>query len=296
MNKPTTKPISTFSIVARDPTTGDLGIAVASKFLAVGMVVPHAEAGVGAVATQSYGNTSYGPRTLAALEQGVPLSLISQAFAETDPDHAKRQYGLVDATGDSVTFTGDACHPWAGGIAKPDLAAQGNLLTGSDVVERMVETYEQTDDEFPERLVAALGAGDKAGGDKRGRQSAALYVVRVGGGYGGFDDRYIDLRVDDHQDPVGELRRLLGLHRLYFKPPRPEDQLTVEGDVAARLSRVLQTAGYLDKPVSAWNDAVAEALEDLAGVENLEERMLEPPLIDRTVLRYLEDRYPDPSV
>ncbi|MDZ7705802.1 MAG: DUF1028 domain-containing protein [Trueperaceae bacterium] len=295
MTRPAFKPISTFSIVARDPANGDLGIAVASKFLAVGAVVPYAKANVGAVATQSYGNTSYGPRTVAALEQGVPLALISQAFKETDPDYAQRQYGLVDAAGHSVSVTGDACHPWAGGVAKDNLAVQGNLLTGPEVVDAMVAAFEASDDDLSGRLLAALRAGDDAGGDQRGRQGAALYVVREGGGYGGFNDHYIDLRVDDHADPVGELGRLLGLHRLYFASPRAEDGLTIEGDVARRLSRVLVAAGRLDEETHSWNETLGRALHDLAGTENLEERLLEPPLIDRVVLDYLEDRYVDTS-
>ena len=286
------KPVSTFSIVARDPATGDLGVATASKFLAVGAVVPAAEAGVGAVATQSYANTSYGPRTLSALKQNIPLTLIHQAFAETDPEHAQRQYGLVDANGDSLTFTGDACHPWAGGEHGEGYAAQGNLLTGPEVVDALVETFLESQDAFPERLFTALAAGDAAGGDKRGRQSAALLVVRVEGGYGGLNDRYIDLRIDDHEDPVGELRRLLSLQRLYFEHPSEENVLETSGSVAERLRRVLAASGYLDGSAEGWGDAEEEALRGLAGVENLEERMLEPGRVDRVVLEYLERKYP----
>jgi uncharacterized Ntn-hydrolase superfamily protein len=280
--------VATFSIVARDPTTGDLGVATASKFLAVGAVVPMAQAGVGAVATQSYANTSYGPRTLAALAQGIPLALIHQAFAETDPQHALRQYGLIDHEGRSLSFTGTECHPWAGGISGENYAAQGNLLTGPEVIDQMVAAFLNSTAPFPERLLAALSAGDAAGGDKRGRQSAALLVVRQGGGYGGHNDRYIDLRVDDHADPVAELGRLLGLHRLYFEAPKPEDRLAIAGEVASRLKAVLARAGYLTDVSSQWGEADDKALRALAGVENLEERLLEPGWVDRVVLEYLE--------
>ncbi len=286
------KPVSTFSIVARDPATGDLGIATASKFLAVGAVVPFAEVGVGAVATQSYANTSYGPRTLAALKSNIPLTFIHQAFAETDPEHAQRQYGLVDASGQSLTFTGDACHPWAGGKHGEGWAAQGNLLTGPEVVDALVETFLGSQDAFPERLLAALAAGDAAGGDKRGRQSAALLVVRLGGGYGGLNDRYLDLRVDDHENPVDELRRLLSLQRLYFERPSEENVLELSPPVSDRLRRVLVASGYLDGSAEGWGDAEEAALRALAGVENLEERMIEPGKVDRVVLEYLEKKLP----
>jgi len=286
------QPVSTFSIVALDSATGDLGVATASKFLAVGAVVPFAEAGLGAVATQSYANTTFGPRTIMALRGGISLDLIHQAFAETDAQHDTRQYGLVDAQGRALTFTGDACHPWAGGRTGEGYAAQGNLLTGPEVVDALCETFEAAQGPLSERLVAALAAADAAGGDKRGRQSAALLVVREEGGYGGFNDRYIDLRVDDHPAPVGELARLLELQRLFFERPSEEDVLDIGPEVAGRLQRVLVRAGYLEAPTGAWDGAADAALRALAGVENLEERLLEPGCIDRVVLGYLERKYP----
>jgi uncharacterized Ntn-hydrolase superfamily protein len=282
--------ISTFSIVARDLDTGDLGVATASKFLAVGGAVPFAEAGVGAVATQSYANTSYGPRTLAALKLGISLELIHQAFGDSDAQHAKRQYGLVDAAGSSLTFTGAACHPWAGGRRGHGYAVQGNLLAGPEVVDSMVEAFENGGEPLPERLLAALQAGDEAGGDKRGRQSAALLVVREAGGYGGFNDRYIDLRVDDHEGPVPELGRLLSLRRLYFERPHEENRLSIEGEVARRLTDTLLKSGYLTE-YRDWDEVSEKALRDLAGVENLEERMLQAGLVDKVVLDYLENKY-----
>ncbi|BCW96564.1 MAG: DUF1028 domain-containing protein [Fimbriimonadales bacterium] len=201
----------TFSIVGADPKTGEVGVAVASKFLAVGSVVPFAQAGVGAVATQSYANTTYGPRGLELLRQKVAPQEILQRLTKDDPQREQRQVGIVDASGRSATFTGQRCLRWAGGIAGKHFAAQGNILTGEAVVQAMAEAFQKTEGELALKLMAALEAGEKAGGDARGRQSAAILVARKNGGYGGFDDRYIDLRVDDHPEPMQELRRLLTL-------------------------------------------------------------------------------------
>jgi uncharacterized Ntn-hydrolase superfamily protein len=201
--------VATFSIVAFDEETGDLGVAVQSKFFAVGSVVPFAAAGVGAVATQSYANTSFGPRGLEMLGAGMQPEAVINALAAADADRDVRQIGLVDASGNAANFTGDACLPWAGARRGEGYTVQGNLLAGGDVVNAMAEAFEAATGDLATRLVRALAAGQAAGGDKRGRQSAALLVVRENGGYGGFDDRYIDLRVDDHETPIRELQRLL---------------------------------------------------------------------------------------
>ncbi|MGC4001143.1 MAG: DUF1028 domain-containing protein [Anaeromyxobacter sp.] len=204
-------PVATFSIVARDPATGELGVAVASRFFAVGAVVPWARAGVGAVATQAFANTTYGPRGLELMEKGAaPKAALEQLLA-ADPDREKRQVGMVSASGDSVTYTGKGANSWAGGRSGPDYAIQGNILTGEAVVTAMEKAFLASKGPLGERLYAALAAGDAAGGDSRGRQSAALIVVRAGAGYGGFTDRAIDVRVDDHLQPFQELRRLLDL-------------------------------------------------------------------------------------
>jgi uncharacterized Ntn-hydrolase superfamily protein len=284
------KPITTFSIVARDPNTGDFGVAVASKFLAVGSAVSFAEAKVGAIATQSYANTSYGPRTIAGLKAGLTLESIHQSFAATDDNYDLRQYGLVDAKGNSITFTGKGCFLWAGGIAKENLAIQGNILAGPQVVEKMLETFEASTLAFPEKLLAALQAGDNAGGDKRGKQSAALLVVREKGGYGGFDDRYIDLRVDDHKQPIPELARLLKLYHLYFDKPLEANVIKIQGEIAERLTNVLVKSAHLSG-IQPWNQTSEKALRALAGVENVEERMLEPGFVDKVVLEHLESIY-----
>lgn len=210
------QPISTFSIVARDPSTGELGVAVASRFFAVGTVVPWAKANVGAVATQSYANTSFGWRGLEFLEKGMTPQAALDELLKDDDRPQQRQVGIVAADGRSVTYTGKECLNWAGGRSGPNYAIQGNILTGEAVVDTMEKTFLQTDGTLASRLYAALMAGDAAGGDSRGRQSAALLVVRQGAGYGGYTDRAIDIRVDDAVDPFKELGRLLDLAQVNY--------------------------------------------------------------------------------
>jgi uncharacterized Ntn-hydrolase superfamily protein len=289
------KSISTFSLVAK-ADNGDLGVAVASKFLAVGSAVPWVVGDVGAVATQSYANTSYGPRALKLMVNGMGLKEIAAEFSRSDDGIAQRQYGLVNAAGQAFTFTGDACHAWAGGRTGIGYAAQGNLLAGPQVVDALAETFEaRTDLEFPERMMTALLAADRAGGDMRGRQSAALYIARVDGGYGGFNDRYIDLRVDDHSDPVIELERLLSIQRLLFERPKESDLLPLEGETAQRLTRILVKLGHLQSEPISWNETAQHALESLAGIENLEERIVAPRsenyFVDPIMLKFLENKF-----
>jgi uncharacterized Ntn-hydrolase superfamily protein len=202
---------ATFSIVAADPEAGEVGVAVASRFFAVGSVVPFAKAGVGAVATQANANTTFGPRGLDLLERGLGAEEVVRVLLRADGDEA-RQVGVVTAAGDSATSTGPKCNAWGGGRHGPGYAVQGNILAGEPVVAAMEEAFvDSKGKRLAERLYAALVAGDAAGGDSRGHQSAALVVVRAGGGFNGFSDRAIDLRVDDHADPIGELGRLLGM-------------------------------------------------------------------------------------
>ncbi len=201
----------TFSIVAFDPKTGDLGVAVASKFLAVGAVVPYAQAGVGAIATQSFANTTFGPKGLALLKKGMTSNQVLKQLLANDKDRELRQVGIVDAKGRAAAFTGKKCLPWAGHIVGKGFAVQGNILASEKVVKAMAKAFQETQGELAERLMAALEAGEQAGGDSRGKQSAAILVVRKGAGYGGFNDRYIDLRVDDHPEPVKELKRILSI-------------------------------------------------------------------------------------
>jgi uncharacterized Ntn-hydrolase superfamily protein len=203
---------ATFSIAAADPNTGEVGVAVASRFFAVGTVVPHARAGVGAVATQSFANTSFGPRGLELLERGLEPEEVLEVLLRGDEGRGQRQVGVVDASGKSATYTGEGCIAWAGGRRGPNYAVQGNILTAEEVVKAMEAAFVESEGRpLAERLYFALAAGDAAGGDARGRQSAALLVVREAGGYGGFTDRAVDIRVDDHEQPMEELGRLLDL-------------------------------------------------------------------------------------
>lgn len=211
--------VATFSIVAYDPETKELGVAVQSKFIAVGSVVPWAKAGVGAVATQSYANTTYGPKALDLMAQGVEPGKVMELMTDIDRRAAVRQVGLVDAKGRSATFTGQQCNAWAGGVKGENYACQGNILAGEDVVKNMERSFVGSKGDLGDRLIAALQAGQDAGGDVRGMQSAALLIVRDGWGYGGYNDRYRDLRVDDHAEPIKELKRVYDLHRQIF--PRP---------------------------------------------------------------------------
>lgn len=284
--------VATFSLVARDPRTGDLGVAVASKFLAVGAVVPFAQAGVGAIATQSYANPRFGPQGLALLGQGASPEGVLEAFRRTDPHLERRQFGLVSARGESLTFTGSECHFWAGGLSGVGYAAQGNLLAGPEVVEAMVEAFLREERApFPERLLLALKAGEEAGGDRRGKQSAALLVVGEGKGYGGLWDRYIDLRADDHPEPVDELFRLLALHRLLFERPKERRPLTEEE--VRWLQKVLKVQGFYAGEVhGVFDRATEEAFLALVGVENLEERYQGGPEVDEATLAYLKGKYP----
>jgi uncharacterized Ntn-hydrolase superfamily protein len=201
--------VATFSIVAHDPARKEWGIGVASKFLAVGAVVPWAKADVGAVATQSFANTTYGPRGLELLAMGKSAEEVLKLLTEEDKQQDIRQVGIVDTAGNAASFTGKKCMPWAGGKTGKHYACQGNLLAGEEVVNAMATAFEEAKGPLAWRIQAALEAGDKAGGDKRGKQSAALLVVRARGGYGGYNDRYVDFRVDDHADPIPELARIL---------------------------------------------------------------------------------------
>jgi uncharacterized Ntn-hydrolase superfamily protein len=205
--------VATFSIVAFDPETGDLGVAVESRFFAVGAVVPWAKAGVGAIATQSLANTTFGPKGLQLLESGIPAQEALDRLLKEDRQPEQRQVGMVDARGGAATWTGEKCNPWAGGRKKKNYTVQGNILAGPQVVEALASGFEASSGlPLADRLVKALAAGQAAGGDSRGQQSAALLVVREKGGYAGYNDRYIDLRVDDHPHPIDELARLLEMH------------------------------------------------------------------------------------
>ena len=215
-----TLPISTFSIVARDVKTGEIGVAVQSKFIAVGSVVPYAQAGVGAVASQAWGNVRYGPVALKLLSQGRRAEQVIKLMINEDPQQSHRQVAVIGLNGKASNHTGKNCLSWAGSKIGKDFSAQGNLLTGSEVVDAMALSFEKSRGYLSKRLVKALKAGQAAGGDKRGMQSAALLVVREKWGYGGLNDRFRDLRVDDHTNPIEELERIYKIHCQVF--PRPD--------------------------------------------------------------------------
>jgi len=209
-------PSGTFSIVAVDTVTGEIGVAVASRFLGVGAVVPYAKADVGAVATQAWGNTRFGPRGLELLKEGYAPAQVLSILLNDDTLREQRQVGIVNAHGESAAFTGKSCLKWAGHITGAGYSIQGNILAGEQVVKAMEKAFLETEGELGDRLIAALEAGEKAGGDRRGKQSAALVVVREGGGYSGYNDRYIDIRVDDSPDPIKELKRIYKLWKRTF--------------------------------------------------------------------------------
>lgn len=284
--------VSTFSIVGFDPTTGDLGVAVESKFLGVGAVVPWAKAGVGAVATQSWANTTYGPTGLELLAQGKSPDEVMAALTELDEHRALRQVGIVDARGHAATYTGKECFHWAGGITGPNFACQGNILASEATVQALAQTFEATSGGLWDRLLAALAAGQAAGGDSRGQESAALLVVREAGGYGGFNDRFIDLRVDDHPRPIEELARLLDLHKLYLFKTDPADLLPIDEVIARELQVVLARAGdYRGEITGEYDEATRSAFNAFSMRENLEDRWVEGPNIDTVVLRFIRQRF-----
>jgi uncharacterized Ntn-hydrolase superfamily protein len=270
----------TFSIVARSADGKALGVAVASKFLGVGAAVPAALADVGAVATQSYANLAYRPQALALLGTGITAtSTVAALIAGDDGPVSHRQVGVVGPAGDGATFTGESCHEWAGGVSGDGFAIQGNMLAGPQVVTSMESEWRAGgDDRLAYRLLAALRAGDRAGGDRRGRQSAALLVVARGMGYGGTSDVWVDLRVDDHPDPTTELARLLEIHSLYFERPDPATLIPLTGAAADEVRGLLAKAGHdgpdLDETLASW-----------AGIANLEERTvrgsIDPLVLDQ---------------
>ncbi len=281
----------TFSIIARDIQTGELGIAVQSKFLAVGAVVPWARAGIGAIATQSWANTTYGPRGLELLTRGLTAGEVLAQLTHDDDGRALRQVGIVGVNGAPVTYTGDECYPWAGGRSGEHYACQGNILVGEETVSAMARTFEETTGHLCDRLVSALVAGQAAGGDNRGQQSAALLVVREGMGYGGFNDRFIDLRVDDHPQPIAELQRILQLHKLYLFPSEPEGIMIIDNALAAELQELLTTSGdYQGSITGSYDESTRDAFRKFIGRENLEERWFEDARIDRVVLEFMRNQ------
>ncbi len=272
-----TPPVATYSIAACDLEARQWGVAVQSKFLAVGSLVPWAEAEVGAIATQAYANPSYGPAGLDLLRSGLSAAEVVERLVAADAGRDQRQLGVVDASGGSASWTGPGCNEWAGHRTGPGYAAQGNILVGEETVDALAETFEGTAGlALAERLLECLAGAQAAGGDRRGQQSAALLVVERNGGYAGLTDVVVDLRVDDHERPIEELRRLYALHRRLFGVTPREEWLPLEGELRAEVERRLAQLGY--DSLVAW-----------AGVENLEERVGGEEAIDPVVLEALRE-------
>lgn len=283
---------STFSIVAHDAASGEWGVGVASKFLAVGAVVPWAQAGAGALATQARANLSYAPAGLALLAEGRGADDVIERLVSADDGRQHRQLGVVDARGRAAAWTGTECLPWAGHRVGRGYCCQGNILAGETVVATMAEAFEHARGPLPERLVSALAAGQAQGGDRRGQQSAALYVAKAGGSYGGALDRYIDLRVDDHPTPLAELGRLLGLHRLYFGATDGAGLVRLSGAVVTLIQQVLARTGHYGGPMDGiYGAATRDAFRRWCSIENFEERWREDDQVDREILEYMRTRH-----
>src|SRR5437763_8374295 len=272
--------VATYSIVACDVTAGQWGVGVQSKFLAVGSVVPWAEPRVGAIATQSYANPRYGPDGLALLREGRTAEEVVEALTTADNGRAERQVGVVDAAGRAATFTGEKCHDWAGGRTGDCYAAQGNILVSAATVDALAATFESNSHlELAERLIECLAAAQAAGGDRRGQQSASLLVVQKDAGYARLSDSVVDLRVDDHERPIAELRRLFSLHRELFGVTPEEDWVDVDDTLAKELRDRLGKLGHTGELESAFGE--------WAGAANLEERVDGVFRIDPIVLAAL---------
>lgn len=282
------KTIATFSIVARDPLTNELGIAVQSKFLGVGSAVPWAKANVGAIATQAMANLDFGEVGLQLLAKGYSAHETAEALKQLDDNIEHRQFGIVDAQGGAVTFTGKQCFDFAGGHAEDNLAVQGNILVSQATVDALRDTFKKTEGTLAFRLISALQAAQEAGGDRRGRQSAALYIVKEKGSYGGYNDRYIDLRVDDDPEPIEKLMDLYRLHQLYFTRPTEEDLLVADQQLTIQLQTALKKLGYYSEAITGEFDvATQNAYESFCGWENFEERVVSEAKVDKSVFAHL---------
>jgi uncharacterized Ntn-hydrolase superfamily protein len=283
--------LSTFSIVAFDSSNGDLGVAVQSKFIAVGAVVPWAKAGVGVIATQAWGNVTFGPQGLRMLEEGLSASETLQKLLADDARPQVRQVAIVDSKGRTAAHTGKECMEWAGHVTGPGYSCQGNILVSSKVVESMAKTYEETRGDLVEKLLASLSAGQAAGGDRRGQQSAALLVVKEKGGYEGFSDRYVDLRVDEHRTPIEELKRIFNIYDItMLSREDPKNLLTIDNRIATELQRALKILGlYNGALTGVFDEATEKALDNFVNINNFENKMHEKGKIWKSVLDYLKD-------
>ncbi|MHA2066397.1 MAG: DUF1028 domain-containing protein [Candidatus Thorarchaeota archaeon] len=280
---------STFSIVARDPSNGDIGIIVQSKFPAVGAVVPWALAEAGGVATQAWANTSYGPSGLQLLTRGKSASETLKILPKDDDKVEHRQVGIVDTKGLAVSHTGKKCMEWAGHIVGDGYTCQGNILTGEPVVKDIAEAYEKKDGDILDKLFAGLKAGQAAGGDRRGMQSAAILVVRKEGGYEGGNDRYVDVRVDDHPSPIDELERIFALVDMtLLNREDPSRHHRIEGSISLKIQQALVTQSLLDEVIDEpFSKAATDALREWVNTNNFENKWRDDGTIWQSVLDYL---------
>ena len=282
----------TFSIAAFDPENGDLGIVVQSKFPNVGVVIPFARAGIGAIATQSYCNTSFGPRGLKLLQKGAnPQDVVDELIAR-DEEREYRQLAVINALGNGAAYTGAQCFEWCGSIVEDNFSVQGNCLASDAVANNMVQSMRDSQGTLAERLLDALAAGQAAGGDRRGQQSAALLVVREGGGYGGHDDRYVDISVYDHSAPIEELYRLYAIHRLTYFRSDPDKLVPAEGEIARELQEIMKARSFYGGEIDGlFNEVTRNALHDFMGWENYDERIRNDELVDIEVLEDIRKKH-----
>ena len=279
----------TYSILGADPETGEIGVAVQSKFPGVGSIVAHAQAGAGALATQAFANPDHGEQALALLAQGESPQTVLKLLIEADAEQAQRQIGIIDAAGQVAQHTGEEVLGWMGAAtmtAGPLCAAQGNSLASAEVTPAMVDAFETASGDLPARLVEALRAGQAAGGEIRGQQSAALLVVKPGGGYGGRQGRHVDISIYDHAEPIRELGRCLRLHRLSYFPSREEDLREIDAALAAELKAMLTAEGFLTdaSESESWEAPEIAAMARFMGHENYDNRIRGDALIDQEVL------------
>jgi uncharacterized Ntn-hydrolase superfamily protein len=282
----------TFSIVAYDPERKEWGVAVQSKFIAVGSIVPWAKSGVGAIATQAWANTSYGPKGLALLEQGLTAEEVISILTQKDEKREDRQVGIVDSYGNAVSFTGSRCFDWAGHIVGENYSCQGNILVSEDTVLAMSQAFRETKGDLALKLLNVLEEGQEAGGDSRGKQSAAILIVKEEGGYGGGTDRYVDIRVDEHEHPIKELRRIFELYNLsLLKRDDPDYKVKLEGDVMKAIKEVLKADGFYEKDIDDKFDTYTkEALQKWMHTNNFEVKEREDNYMWGAVYRYIEKR------
>jgi uncharacterized Ntn-hydrolase superfamily protein len=280
---------STFSVVARDPENGDLGVIVQSKFPAVGSVVPWAKAEVGAIATQAWANVSYGPRGLDILASGRSAPVTLKTLLKDDAGARHRQVGIVDRKGRAVAHTGKECMDWAGHVVGDAFTCQGNILAGEDVVVQMADAFEKTGGDLIDKLFAALNAGQAAGGDRRGMQSAAILVVRMNGGYEGGNDRYVDVRVDEHLSPITELERIFKIYDMtLLSREEPRSLRKIEGDLSFKIQQALVSLGYLETlSKAAFSEKANAALTEWINMNNFENKARDDGTIWQSILDYL---------